>query len=493
MAYSHAISSEESITVQDEPQPHVGDSCGVIWMILFQIFCIFCYVFAIDTRDRHYVEMANKTLPALNFVACVAIVYWRVSRSHLLFWAPLTWFFVIVALTYGMAPMIYYYGDEYAVRELEGYFVLDDVRLMRTNFLNTVGVLIVLVAHAGTTLVNWHPAGLRMARGHQLRLAKRIFWTILIVALPAKWFIFIPMYMEAFSFIVPAWIQNIGNLMGTCIVLGFFIGMSAEKKYLMLAVFLMVADMGASLLIFSKSYFILPVMQATLGAYLARRKLWHLFAGLLVIVAAYMWVKPLVDNGRARFYHRGSPEFEARVEMIYRYVIGEFEITETYRETHSEHWWSRQSFSTIEGYMMNSYDNGSPGDSIKDFWVVFIPRMFWPDKPIISNAGAKLNKLITGSELTAIGGTIFGEAYWNGGWLMVGLVALYAGIALNIFGRYSLHYMEAMDLRFLPIALLGIHYGLSVQDWFVLAYVGIIPIIVVLWFGLKMFLHVETE
>jgi len=37
---------------------------------------------------------------------------------------------------------------------------------------------------------------------------------------------------------------------------------------------------------------------------------------------------------------------------------------------------------------INSYDLGHPGSTINDFWVVFVPRALWPDKPDTSRPGA---------------------------------------------------------------------------------------------------------
>ncbi|MEI6234631.1 MAG: hypothetical protein WCT04_16370 [Planctomycetota bacterium] len=475
-------------------QPRLNPNTGISLMILFQMMVIPIYLFCSDALNRHYVELANHYIPAGFFFLCTAIVYLRLAHHHLLFWTPMTWFFVTSALLFGMGPLIYFYGTEYSIRFLDSYFVLTDEMLLRTNLLNAFGTLVVCLSHALACHVNWRPSsGERIENTNTLSMAKRVFWTILCFALPLKWLIFVPMYMDAFDFVIPAVIQNLANMLGVCIVLAFYISFSGQPRFIFIAVLLMASDALISTLTFSKTHFILPLIQASMGIYLSNRSRSFLVGGLVLSIVAYLWVKPLVDMGRSEFYHT-SKSSASRMELVKNYFSGDIQASESITQANSQHWWTRQSFSSVEGYMINAYDNGSPGNTIRDFWVVLIPRILWPDKPNLSIVGTNLNKLIIGNDQTSIGGTIYGEAYWNGGWPMVLIVSTFVGAALFVLGQYSVYYLEVQDVRYVPIAMMGIFYGLDIQNWFIPAFVGTLPLFIGLWFFIKRLIRVkQTE
>lgn len=473
--------AEPESTEAADTLPNV--SYAVQWMIYYALFAIPVYIVCGDLQ-RGWVISANRYLPMLYIAVCAAIVTARLRHNGLFLWTPITWFFVMSALTFGMGPLIYYFGNESSIRFMDLFSLMDDRMLLRTNLLNTVGTLMVCLGHFVVHTTSWRPTGKRVPHEDRLEFARRMFWRILIVALPLKWGVFIPMYMDMFDFIIPASVQTIANLLGICISLAFYIWLSGERKFAWLAIFLFVADAATSLLIFSKFYLISPIIHATIGIFMARPKLRVLLIGAVAVIAGYMWVKPLTDIGRGEFYHK-QKSLSSRITLIYDYIAGNLEPSSYETLSNSEHWWTRQSFASTEAHLIDAYDSGHPGNTINDFWVAFIPRAVWPDKPDISAAGRNLNYALFGNDTTSIGATVYGEAYWNGGWLVVALASIFIGIVFSVLGKLSLYYMQAMDLRFLPVAVIGIYYGLAIQEWFVLTFVGGIPLFFGIWYFIK--------
>lgn len=464
---------------------------GVWIMIVFQAVAIPIYLMCMDSVNRHYTNLANNYIPIGYFLVCAGIVHLRLAHSHLLFWTPITWFFVTCGMMFGWAPLIYFYGNPYSIRFLDSYYVIDESMLLRTNLLNAVGTMMVCLAHALAGYSRWRPRAPRVEMQDTVGFSKRMFWRLLWIALPLKWLVFVPMYLEMFDFAVPGVILYIANLLGACIALGFYIAFRGHTRYIWIAVLLMLGDAVIATITFSKASFILPVLQATMGIYLARRSRSVLIVGLLLAICGYMYIKPLVGLGRAEFSHKNKSTV-GRVELVERYISGEIDQSETESQADSQHWWTRHSFSNIEGFMIHNYENGRPGETIRDFWVLFIPRIFWPDKPYISLVGSNLNNLIVGNDQTSIGGTVFGEAYWNGGWPMVIGVSIFIGIVLFVMGQLSTYYLEVMDLRYLPIAIMGIFYGLDFEDWFMLAFVGTLPVFLAIWYFIKFLFPVKA-
>ena len=81
--------------------------------------------------------------------------------------------------------------------------------------------------------------------------------------------------------------------------------------------------------------------------------------------------------------------------------------------------------------------------------------------------------------------TFNGEAYWNGGWSMVGIVSILIGMQFAQFAIYAHRYLSKGDIRYFFIALMGIQFGLTVENWIIAKYVGGYVTILCLWLIIK--------
>src|SRR6185437_16813150 len=77
---------------------------------------------------------------------------------------------------------------------------------------------------------------------------------------------------------------------------------------------------------------------------------------------------------------------------------------------------SRLSYVNIDAFVVDRYDSGVPGDTFHNAGAVVIPRVLWPNKPIITQLGSDLNLRVFGQEGSSLGIGHFAEAYWNFGW-----------------------------------------------------------------------------
>jgi len=67
---------------------------------------------------------------------------------------------------------------------------------------------------------------------------------------------------------------------------------------------------------------------------------------------------------------------------------------------------------------------------------------------------------------------VFGEAYWNGGWILVVILCLYIGVLLAGFTIFAERTMSAGKYEYLPIVMTGLSMGYQPNDWFAVVYVG---------------------
>ncbi len=139
--------------------------------------------------------------------------------------------------------------------------------------------------------------------------------------------------------------------------------------------------------------------------------------------------------------------------------------------------WSRLDYSSIQGYLMDRYDSGLPGEPYKDVLWALVPRILFPNKPITSSIGFEVSKLLMGERTrTQMGGGLAAEAYWAGGWGLVVVMALLIGSLLwfvdMLLSRISANAMWT----FFPCYMLAIKMGTRVDGFFGLDYAGALSI-----------------
>jgi hypothetical protein len=137
---------------------------------------------------------------------------------------------------------------------------------------------------------------------------------------------------------------------------------------------------------------------------------------------------------------------------------------------------------------MAAYDQGARGETFALLPYVFIPRVVYSGKPIMTT-GKEFTLAITGdpilSESSATGVGMFAEAYWNGGWLAVLAVCTYVGALFAFFARFATTQIAAGGYIYIPVVVMGIVMGLRPDDWFVPTYIGAALEAVVWYFGLR--------
>jgi len=154
--------------------------------------------------------------------------------------------FVTSALTFGMGPLIYYYGSEYSIQVMDMFSLMDDRMLCGPNLLNVVGTLMVCIGHFWSTC--------RMKpKGERVPYEKRCNWPSAYSGAPDH----CPAAQMA-SFSPCTWTCSIsssgirandrepaGHLYIACV----YIWLSGERKYAWVAILLFVADASSSLLV----------------------------------------------------------------------------------------------------------------------------------------------------------------------------------------------------------------------------------------------------
>ena len=183
-----------------------------------------------------------------------------------------------------------------------------------------------------------------------------------------------------------------------------------------------------------KFYTVLPILSFLIGLWVVPKT--RLIASIIaafVVTIYFAGLADILNYGRlhASFDPFKNSPFE-RIEIV-RDTMGSAEeiAGQHYRGNLAQ----RFSIAPFEAHFIALYDSGAPGDSLKHFFDVLIPRVIWPDKPIIA-PGAEFDRIFRGYiAQTSLAIGFIAEAYWNLGWLGVILISAMIGVEIGWFTR----------------------------------------------------------
>jgi hypothetical protein len=130
--------------------------------------------------------------------------------------------------------------------------------------------------------------------------------------------------------------------------------------------------------------------------------------------------------------------------------------------------------------------DGDHGDSFELLKWAFVPRLLYPDKPIIT-PGVDYQIRLTGTD---IGGSAapgyWADGYWNYGWFGVVFVSLVLAAFFAWFTQFNIQAITTGSLFLFPLMFLGIKMGYRVEDWFASGTINSIPFMIIIYYVCKL-------
>lgn len=238
---------------------------------------------------------------------------------------------------------------------------------------------------------------------------------------------------------------------------------------------------------FNKLQIISALLAVVIGAWLSRHTLRFLAMSLGLAAAVFVTINPLVNSGRGHInYHPATNTVVTRIAILGDVVSGISggisgksdtassgpKITSA-GETVLLPGLTRLSVPFIQGYLISEYENNRAGKSLEEFWVAVIPRVLWPDKPIITRFGQELYaRYYNHPPTSALAPTYSAEAYWNYGLIGVVLVSILLGLEFGWLTHRAQLAMAGKDPAFFLIAAPVATWAMQVEAWVVATYVG---------------------
>jgi hypothetical protein len=411
-------------------------------------------------------------LMGLSFVTA-----FRLFRTEaLLLWTPTPWFLAAVVTYCGMGTLIFSFGSEESLEYISIIWTLSVEDLWYTNMLNLVGVLSITsgLLIGILMLPKFKPRKASTSMSNQR--AKEILVVFLAAGLPVRYLLALPYELGLSTFVLPGAVFALRDLVLVAILMLGYLSVREGGRWNLFFVVLLTTEILVNLLLFSKLSFITVLVMAALGRFLGGRKLSTLLIAGVILSTVYFTLIPVFGEARILVYQKTGRVAQAsigdRLGVIQEAVKKVFQSTDDLQGHLQQGWWIRFSMNNVQAFAMDQYDSGIPGDSLKMAVYTFIPRILWEDKPIITSVGVEFSDLVIGMRTTSTGIGVFGEAYWNGGWLAVVWTSFLIGLIFALLSQIALLSMSREEWIFLPCIFLGIRMGFRIDGWFAADYIG---------------------
>lgn len=437
----------------------------------------------------HYVlepvSVAAVLWPPAVFFAGALISFVLLVRSGGTF-AAIAWFILGAGIYFGLGvvvggvtpdPRSLHYGSVSVL--------VSDV--LRINVLNSSSILLVLTV-AIPLAYTPRPVRIAGAVGTQqiAQLLGGLFPAMAIMAIMSLG-LQIMFFPVASNLLVRTFISSVDLTIPFCLLTLGMLRTRLQVKWLVAGAFIFLLAFVLSLLTVSKLAVISNVAALVVGSWVYRRTLWSIVGGLLILGAVYASTGAAMNSARSHVdYDDVDNSPLTRMGILTDTVLGGTSVASV-SEGNSEpvlpRALMRVSMNDVQSYLIAQYDSRQPGNSLDDFWAAAVPRIFWPDKPIITRFGAELHEqfwAVTNAR-SALAPTYTAEAYWNWGAAGVLLVSVLLGLELGWLTQRWHIAIRGQDPAFFFIAFPAALWAAYVESWIAASHIGGFLTIVILW------------
>ena len=393
-------------------------------------------------------------------MAILLLGAWQQIRIESRFmWAPLFWFRISSAVYFGFGSMVPYIANDATAVFLRTTYNFSEREAFKAGLIHILCIFTVLLTSA---LISSGWRGHRKtpavrARGSQL-LTLYFAVSMLLIGGYIRYVVLLPIALGMASF-VPGAFGFLGNLYAIGLYLLILYGLRTSKLALFIAGGIILVDVWVALLTFAKTPVLMTLLFSCLAVLHDRLTFKRMLIGIVLIAGTYSQIAPIIGYGRDELSHitrdvqRGT--FEQRVAILSSYTSREIEESDGLQSG-----LARLCYLDYATLIMSWYDTGQRGNTLDNLFYIFVPRLIWPDKPVISSVGSDLYLAATGKEGSASGSGVFSEAYWNLGWAGIPMLMIPYALILAYLSRYCVRIMTEERWIHLPAVLSAVYIGI---------------------------------
>ncbi len=459
------------------------------WEIIALAGLVVFYLLCDELLGRNAPGIVNIAGP-LAFTAINGLAAWRMmnTNSRTLF-TPLLTYRVANAVYFGLGQMVHMVVSDEHVAIIKSLYPFAASEVAKMNLLVASCALLVALASrvfvfilretswsvARAKEMQFSPRGARLLRNYGIGM--------LFVGSLLKYFVVFPVNMgwiDPGAF--PGFLFNLAEMSLVGINLLSIWSLTFAPAFFPVICAAVALEMVYGVLLFSKVQVLLPLLMLATGVMVQKVTRVRVAVVLAAVAFAIEFMQPLAGYARNEFNRRTGHDarlstLETRLEVLRSY-FDPLRPRQPYEERGEG--LLRITYINAGTLAIAMYDRGSSGDSYRNILVALVPRLLWPDKPLLQEGG-EFASMASGRAMdNSVSPGLFAEAYWDFGWLGVPIIGVSLGLFLVVMSRYSLWVFGDQRWMFFPIALMGMKVGLSADGMFVGLISGTTAIIIVL-------------
>ena len=412
----------------------------------------------------------NVPPPVMIAVALSWGCYVMLRRDRVAVWLPMLWFRAVMIAYSGIGTLVPVFGNDATLKSMNSFYELYPADIAKYNLVICVFTLLVLLC----ATLSARGARLFEALSGKITATRSALDTYRfgLVALAVGTVVQVFTTYLPTLYGAPPYLTGSVGLLALAANIGYamlvYVGLSGRRSALWIALPLAALAAFFGLLNFNKTEIIMPMMFVLLGAIHYRARLGLIMAGSAVIVLAYMSLMPLASYGRQVDWQDGGfrrAQFSRSLEILSAYSAREANRASEMEQAQDA--WQRLSYVGPGAFAIALYDQGRPGNSLQGALLALVPRIVWPDKPIVTDIAREFNYAATGNwESQSVPG-IPAEGYWVGGWIGVLGYALVFGWVVVLWSYYAIGVVRGEAWHLMLIVALGIRVATRVDGMLV--------------------------
>lgn len=218
----------------------------------------------------------------------------------------------------------------------------------------------------------------------------------------------------------------------------------------------------------NKTGVILPLIFFVLAFLYRKVSIVRVALVVVLLVSAFSVLQPMVAHARdlAGEDLGTTPTLAERYEL-YQDFFQEGNLAR--EESNVETDFLRFGHTHVAAFVIDRYQTGMRSDELEGALGALVPRILWPDKPVVTQGAENLYFMVSGRYGSALATTTFADIYWNGGWLALVIICLVWGALMWIGTTTAFDIVRKQDWVLMPYVLLVFRIGLSQESAFVVA------------------------
>ncbi|MDD2800221.1 MAG: hypothetical protein PHC94_00770 [Methylobacter sp.] len=299
-----------------------------------------------------------------------------------------------------------------------------------------------------------------------------IFWLFAIIGSSISLHIF---YIDiSDNEIVNGSIRILSSLAMIAILIGIIYRGKGEKFLYIVAIFLTLIHSLSGFILMSKAAILSPFLVLMIAFYIRKQNAVILIITVVITsISLTFLMKPILD-GRAILAVSPDKSISARLDILRQVYSAD---NNNINNDPGPGAWYRICYIGAQNAGVDFYNHDQGGNDIDNVGWVFLPRIFFKNKPVISNSGSDFNAKVTGSDTSSSSMGVFISGYYNLGWLGLFAVSIISAIILSLFSAFSRVVATYGAVILLPVAQIGSYIAFRVDGDFLNDYLGLFSMI----------------